>query len=848
MTSVDGIIFFGLNIIAAVSIWYFAKARQYSHNRLFFGQTWLPATLLLFIFFSAYMNGNPANISLEVKRLHIPIADIKQPQRETYFIAGDAAIGSDLVVRPFFDKALSDQVAEQENNPLVWIEAERRNDSVATYICFGGYAPNREFSLPGMYVKTGTDDTDAAPNYDRRCEALDADQEPRSVSIYTQEVGTDDATDIERRSFSVERGQTGGDAQYEAVTINLNTGMRANLQSCNATALRMVPAVEYADDIAFLPPDNLQFSALGTGGKYPLLNSDLLGVPANPESFCRSDAANFAWPVQVDGDVGFGGPRISGNVRRTLLSWFPVIFVLISCCFMHLVRTSAWASNPIERTIIFALHWLLAVRILVGNEGLFFDTKSDVALVFWDILGLYSSLPVIACALLMKGGKHCKNSVIALAVFLLGTVLAIGLWLDAFLPNLEMLIIILLALSALGARFFIPLETPLILALTPDGHTLRLWVAKQRIIGKIVNITKWLRQIIQPVIGALLSKPWGRAGLFLLVLMVIRISLVAFGWLSGISPLKERIGPLPISLFYVPLVIFGFAYLVAAYRKTPDCLTAFVILVLGALGLAVALITSDLGSLLLHLWPVLVLVGFCAVSGTRIWSLKAGKPLLIVVALLPFSLFAWGLVLAHTPIATVDEGLIQHMASVLEWKRMDARLLYYIAPARVDELGTLVAFEMRDFSAAIDPLVTGLTGRGYLVNADIPSGLLRYQFNDNLSAIHLMLPFGRLGITGFIIFIFALAAALWTRGGHSEQEQPFMPLHFASNAALFTLLWAAIYMTLAHLNLVPFTGRNIYFLAVTSGGDALESLILLLIGAAAPLSLIYKNTAAKGGK
>ncbi|HZG47628.1 MAG TPA: hypothetical protein VEZ41_15375, partial [Allosphingosinicella sp.] len=62
----------------------------------------------------------------------------------------------------------------------------------------------------------------------------------------------------------------------------------------------------------------------------------------------------------------------------------------------------------------------------------------------------------------------------------------------------------------------------------------------------------------------------------------------------------------------------------------------------------------------------------------------------------------------------------------------------------------------------------------------------------------------------------------------------------AGTLAIWTLFGAAAYMVLANLLLVPFTGRNIYLLAASSGGDLMEGLGLFLM---ARFGLSYRRSA-----
>jgi hypothetical protein len=51
--------------------------------------------------------------------------------------------------------------------------------------------------------------------------------------------------------------------------------------------------------------------------------------------------------------------------------------------------------------------------------------------------------------------------------------------------------------------------------------------------------------------------------------------------------------------------------------------------------------------------------------------------------------------------------------------------------------------------------------------------------------------------------------------------------------ALWTIFGVTLYMILANMLVLPFTGKNAYFLAAASGSDMVEGAILVLISAIA---------------
>lgn len=155
------------------------------------------------------------------------------------------------------------------------------------------------------------------------------------------------------------------------------------------------------------------------------------------------------------------------------------------------------------------------------------------------------------------------------------------------------------------------------------------------------------------------------------------------------------------------------------------------------------------------------------------------------------------------------------------------------ATSSAQNLGAAMA-HLHDYGACPGSKWPGcLAGHGYLA-IPRPTVLAPYQLNDNVTAIHLIAPFGRLGAAAFLLLLAAVAlvytrAAMWASG--SLALPPARAL--AGVAALWTIFAGALYMILANLEVLPFTGKNVYFLAAASGSDLLEGTILLGLAMAA---------------
>jgi hypothetical protein len=162
------------------------------------------------------------------------------------------------------------------------------------------------------------------------------------------------------------------------------------------------------------------------------------------------------------------------------------------------------------------------------------------------------------------------------------------------------------------------------------------------------------------------------------------------------------------------------------------------------------------------------------------------------------------------------------------------RIWYSVRPGDVGDFATSSAqnlgaamAHLHDYGACpSSKWPSCLAGHGYLA-IPRPTVLAPYQLNDNVTAIHLIAPFGRLGAATFLALL-AAAALLYTRAALARAE-PLAPLQLAGVAALWTIFGAALYMILANLEVLPFTGKNVYFLAAASGSDLLEGAILIAL-------------------
>jgi hypothetical protein len=129
----------------------------------------------------------------------------------------------------------------------------------------------------------------------------------------------------------------------------------------------------------------------------------------------------------------------------------------------------------------------------------------------------------------------------------------------------------------------------------------------------------------------------------------------------------------------------------------------------------------------------------------------------------------------------------------------------------------------------------GPFGRGYLA-VPLSSPLAATHLNDNLSAVHLLGPFGWVGALALLLLFCGWIAASVAGKPAAPDLSALAPRAAWGLLLLWTLGVAALYMLSANVELLLFTGKNIYFLAASSLSDAVEGslLVLLALWALAP--------------
>ncbi len=477
---------------------------------------------------------------------------------------------------------------------------------------------------------------------------------------------------------------------------------------------------------------------------------------------------------------------------------------------------SALAAAPLRRrllpfAVLTGMEVLLALRALIAYEGAYLDPASASSA--WEALALFALVPfaVQVSLLLASGGQESdagsprdlRSAGIAYAAIALSAgAIALGRA-GVELPSIALALAFALVLPLLFGRWLLPRLARFFAATEARGEGTRalLWVAGTLLVWRL-------------------------------------FALYAFGW-------KERIdlGPrFAVSIFYVPWALLAMALASrlgpgrnpgARSPKRSAVAVAQTWILLGLLFVLVPFLARDLGSILIFSLPPLLLFAlpFAVRPGVR-------NALLAVPLGLAILFFALPATPNWSPLPTFEEAradpekAAELVEKKVEVKRNDLRFWSRLAPEELKRLGTT---EAEGFLTVMENLrayaARGPLGKGYLaVPLAVP--LSATHLNDNLSAVHLLGPFGWVGALALLL-LFAGWIALSVAGAPGAPGAPDLsslpPRAAWGLLLLWTLSFAALYMLSANVELLLFTGKNIYFLAASSLSDAVEGALLVLL-------------------
>jgi hypothetical protein len=550
------------------------------------------------------------------------------------------------------------------------------------------------------------------------------------------------------------------------------------------------------------PPRRLGLEAAIVGG----LTADALrAAPVAPQG----PACTSFTHARLDAPAA--GPALRTAhlaLDRLAAPWPAVLIILAWTASLLVVGRDLFHRRPALWTILSLLHLLLALRLLVGLAAAEADPTLDWREILGDAAVAYVAVPAALLAWARAGEpRQAGDLTLDLAPPLTAAVVL------AWTHHLSVLALLLTAAWGVAV-------------LWRAANTLAAKGAAPSVLGRLAACWR------QPSS----SEPQLPSGVLLLsIVLVVRLAVGAVGW-------KERIDlgitVLAISVVYTPLILLGFGRVLAASEARPTgWLRPGVFWTLLALATFVVPFTvRDSGYALMFLPIAGVAAGLA--WRRRIarlpWTAPAAAAMAMLL-ILPI-LGAVGAARADRlgQTAQMSRGQMssglndeQALASLDRQAKASQNLLRLYLIAAPEALGADASTEaeaLKIWSAQLSDYTGSLLGRGYLSPANL-TALKPVQATDNLTAIHLMSPFGRLATGLFLALLaaapIAVSAMIHPAGLDARRATGLL--------ALWCLFGAAAYMTLANLQLVPFTGRNAYLLAPTSGGDLLEGAILVAL-------------------
>lgn len=817
----------------------------------------LPTVIVALSLLGAWAEGRGTRLAASIERFSIPFeAAPPSGKGVLLFRIADRVEAGDLVVQPYLQDYLNRITLADPPRHLVEIYGRRLDGlggALETRVAVTDIPGNAEEERPAMRIAVNDGDLEGALA-GRRYYILQPGQSLR-LRIYRQDMSLDADADgpglQSRRSLVIvnEAPEKGLPGSIEVVP---DQPLLSDAGSCQAPRDVLVPAaVEGSPPPGYLQPRNLEFRALGLGNhQHAVMRDGSVGPLAGGDLRCASDMPSVTWPAADSGD------RTSMRIAYTFvgLPWF-LTFLLGAASAVALMLGRA--ASGAERLLMPALLYFVGVRAMVAIAAAYYDPAEPTAGFYADSASTIVFLPPLLAAIIRPGGASLRQE----WAMWIGAMLALGLtawlWLLPFTPGLSDLAVPVLALGMVALRLAFPQFNPLAVA---SQKLAALLVSERRTVGFLglldwisIELGKlrqpWLAQTLQP----LLASPLLRHGVSLLLLAaVVRILL----WIVGLAtslPFKERIFFLPLSLPYLLALFFGTAMAVVAIRSMIKGRAQAALLLSGGLlaAMAALLLVRDTGFMLVHLVPI------CAVAAWHLWNRKAEArtglaPAALALApvgfmILGLALLTWS-ALGKVALLELWQGQTSHLAERMAIAtRIDAnalRLVQLFAPQSVELVGTRAAYEQMNQTAMMHMLGSALAGNGWLQPVELLS-IRKEQTWDYVAAVHIMFPFGRIGVLAFLSVVGGMVSAALVGGMqpataalHYETAGPAPPadaadsrevevLGLVSQMAGWTLLFSAIYLVLGNLLLVPFTGRSIYLISVMSTGEVIEGMMLL---------------------
>jgi hypothetical protein len=565
------------------------------------------------------------------------------------------------------------------------------------------------------------------------------------------------------------------------------------------------------------PPVAAAAVAPGVGGEAGSAVSLALNLPASqsaPTFEALGGAAPRTLSFGADFDVGAishgQGARLSMRLDRLSIPWPMIVVSVAWAVLLGLALRGAFADDRRALMLFSVLQLLLALRWLIALDGAHLDFAADWPGLIRESALAYVTAPAllaIGYASLRRGraprGEAAWQAPVAIALF-------VGVTLAAFTPP-----------SDLGTAV--------------REATLPILAIGAGVVSAIIAVVRRPRAPApeQPAparrgpLQWLSARPALCAGLVMLV-VAARVGAAAAGY-------KERVFGIPISLAYLPLSLAALACFIEATRDSRNSAApiAFGVLLFAVFVVAPAGVND---------WGFCIF-GFAAAfwvlpRGIELWrkhARLAGSVWLVPAAVIPIAaavVLLWPL-FGSAPLA----GEVAHAADLSDTQAValldtltirDPNLMRVWAltdPGRVEAAGTDLAEQHRAWSASLSDYTGDVLGKGLLARSRLPAALTADHMDDNVSAVHVMAPFGRLGAASLLLLLFAQARWAAAPAGVAVTARSTLGL-----VGLWTIFFVAAYMVLDNLQLLPFTGKNIYLLSPASTGDLWEGTVLFALG------------------
>lgn len=517
----------------------------------------------------------------------------------------------------------------------------------------------------------------------------------------------------------------------------------------------------------------------------------------------RSPACNGVRPDLCAGDAGHA---MAVDVDRLSVPWTLLIIAGFSATIVHVLSRRWWMVDRVDGLGIAGIQFLLAMRAVIAFEGALIDTALNPSALYVESAVDLVALPTLLMALRPLRALPLRET---LALMLFNLAVFGCAWQRYHKFGVIEWVFAGAAVVALSLRLIVTA----VRARKQQDHQQQDQPARRR-----QSLPHWLH--------------------------VPTCALVALVLVRGALPLigfREHIGMLQISAIYAPAMVLALGAWLAwvegdQTRRGLWICFAYPVLVGAVLG--VTYLSHDAGFVMVFAVPLL---------GVGLWRARAWmeqgarfRAVWPLVVVLPLGAVAYCLALALAPIVlrppAIDQGSgIAAIGDRLAYANTYndgnyMRLVAALAPQYVAEIGTKSANLQMEQTIQLSQRTT-LFGRGYGLPSNLPTSHVGQQLgilhdvhlSDNVSAVHLMGPFGRLGAVAFLTVLIAISAGMCSARPETGWQRP---LAMAGALAIWVVFGAAVYMILGNLLLVPFTGRNIYLLAANSGGDLLEGLLL----------------------